>query len=154
MRNKKILYIILACLFAVILASSIYVNFIAKSIKLFDYILIGQIFLGIGASMITLFLGLNIFNNKKTYELLFVGFLEILLVLSIVVFNYINGYGGVVDSNNYVDHMNYVSMEFNIYIYIIFVGIIGLLTLNSFVSEKLVLLNKKEENVDTLEEKA
>ena len=91
---------------------------------------------------------------KKTYELLFVGFLEILLVLSIVVFNYINGYGGVVDSNNYVDHMNYVSMEFNIYIYIIFVGIIGLLTLNSFVSEKLVLLNKKEENVDTLEEKA
>lgn len=137
MNNKKWLIVALSVIALLLLGSSIYIDFIAKSSKGLTYLLIGQIFIGIVASLLTLFLGLYAFPKKKNYELLFMAFLELVFVLGLVTLNYVYGYGNAIDKSDYIDYMGYVSMEFNIYIYIIFVAIIGLLNLNSFLKEKL-----------------
>jgi len=143
-KNKVVLFIMLGALLTLLIVSSIYMDFIAKSSKGFTYILIGQMLVGILASLVTLFIGLKVFNNKKNYELLFIGFLEIMFVFGLVLLNYVYGYHNVVNSNNYIEYMEYVSMEFNLFIYLIFVFVIGLLTLNLFVANKINLINKKE----------
>lgn len=145
MKSRKTLFILLAVILFLLLGSSVYINFIAKTSSGFTYILLGQMFLGIVSCLMTLFIGLNVFLKKKNYELLFISFLEILFVLGLIVLNYVYGYKNVTNMDNYIEYMEYVSMEFNIYIYLIFMCIIGLLTLNLFIKEKLLLINKKEE---------
>ena len=151
MKNKKILYVILSAILFVILVSSIYINFISKSGKGMDLLIIGNIFLGIGAAITTLFMGLKVFDSKKGYQILFIAFLELLLVLAIVCLNYVYGYGKVVNLNNYVDYMRYVSLEFNIYIYCLFIFVIGLLNLNSYISDKKESFSKNIENKKEIE---
>ena len=96
-------------------------------------------FLGIGGALIILFMGLNAFEKKENYELMFIAFLDVLLVLAVVVLNYVYGYKRVIDYSDYSDYMGYISMEFNIIIYMIFVCVMGLLALNLFIKEKLSL---------------
>ncbi len=147
MKSKKILFLVLSIVLFVLIGSSVYISLIAKSSKGIDYLIIGQMFVGIGAAIITLFMGLKAFDTKKAYQILFIAFLELLLVFAIVCLNYVYGYGRIVTSNNYIEHMKYISLEFNIYIYLIFIFIIGLLNLNAFINEKFIL-NKNIENVE------
>ena len=148
MKNRNKLFLVLGVVLFVLIGSSVYISLIAKSSKGLDYLIIGQMFMGIGAVIFTLFMGLKVFDNKKGYEILFIAFLELLFVLGIVCLNYVYGYGRVVDSNNYIEHMRYVSLEFNIYIYLFFVFVIGLLNLNAFINEKFIL----DKNVNCVEE--
>lgn len=151
-KYKKYLFITLGVFLLILLGTSIFVN-VANSAAGFTYVLIGQIFIGIFSVIATLFLGLYAFVKMKNYELMLFSFLESLFVLGILIFNYVYGYGGVVDSNNYIEYMEYVSMEFTIYLYVVFVIVIGLLTLNLFVKEKISLLpNNKKNKIE--EEKA
>ena len=146
MKNKKLLFIILSVILFVLASSSVYINLIAKSSKGMDYLIIGDMFLGIVAAITTLFFGLSVFENKKGYQILFIAFLELVLVLATVCLNYVYGYRNIVDSNNYIEHMRYVSLEFNIFIYCVFIFVVGLLNLNAFINEK-VLIGKKLDNV-------
>lgn len=143
MKSKILLFIVLGAILVLLIGSSIYVDFIAESSNGVTYILIAQMFLGILGLLLTLFMGLKIFENKKSHELLFIGFLETVFVLSVVIFNYVYGYGTVINQSDYIDYMGYISMEFNIYLYIVFAGIIGLLTLNLFVKYKLSISDNK-----------
>lgn len=146
MNKKSVMFVVLGVLFMLIVGSSIYIDFIAKTTKGFDYIIICQMILGISAVLTTLFMGLSLFPKKKNYELLLIAFLESIFVLGVIVLNYVIGYRNLVDVSNYVDHMGYISMEFNIILYFILVMIIGLLDLNLFIMDKLSLLkmdNKK-----------
>ena len=144
-KYKKYLFITLGVFLSIILGTSIYVN-VASSASGFTYILIAQIFVGILSVLATLFLGLYAFPKKKNYELMLFSFLESLFVLGILIFNYVYGYGGAVNSNNYIEHMEYISMEFTIYLYVIFVIIIGLLTLDLFVKERISLLSTSKKS--------
>lgn len=153
MEKKKILYIVLGSLLVLLLGSTIYIDFIAKTSAGLTYLLIGQMFIGIAGTLTTLFLGLKAFENKKNYELLLIAFLEVLFVLGVVTINYVFGYGNAVNSVDYFDYMGFVSMEFNILIYVIFTAILGLLTLNAFINDKLNLMKLKEKK-DNNEEKA
>lgn len=153
MKNKKILYIVLGSLLALLIGSSIYTTFIAKTSAGFTYLLIGQMFIGIAGALTTLFLGLKAFENKKNHELLFMTFLEILLVLGVVTLNWVFGYGKVINPVDYFDYMGYASMEFNIILYGIFTVVMGLLALNAFINEKLSLMKVEDKNKNN-EEKA
>lgn len=148
MKNRDKLFLVLGVVLFVLIGSSVYISLIAKFSKGMDYLIIGQMFMGIVAVIFTLFMGLKVFDNKKGYEILFIAFLELLFVLGIVCLNYVYGYGRVVDSNNYIEYMRYVSLEFNIYIYLFFVFVIGLLNLNAFINEKFIL----DKNVNCVEE--
>lgn len=148
MNYKKWLIIALGSVGLLLLGSSIYVDFIAKSSKGLTYLLIGQIFVGIAGSLLTLFLGLNAFPKKKNHELLFIAFLELVFVLGLVTLNYVCGYGNVINRSDYIDYMAYVSMEFNIYIYVIFIAVIGLLDLNLYLKEKLSITKETNENIE------
>ena len=143
MKQKMWMYIVLGVLLACLFGTSIYIDFISKSDNGLSLLLILQMFLGIIGSLVTLFFGLKVFSSKKSYELLLMAFLEVLFVLGIIIINYIYGYGRVVNYENYIEYMEYVSMEFNILLYMLFVGIIGLLTLTSFINEKFPLITKK-----------
>ena len=153
MKNKKILYIVLGSLLALLVGSSIYIDFIAKSTAGLTYLIIGQMFVGIAGALTTLFLGLKAFENKKNHELLFMAFLEILFVLGIITLNWLFGYGKVINAVDYFDYMGYASMEFNIILYGIFTVVMGLLALNAFINDKLSLM-KSAEKKDNNEEKA
>ena len=153
MKNKKILYIVLGSLLALLVGSSIYIDFITKSSTGLTYLLILEMFIGIAGALTTLFLGLKVFENKKNHELLFMAFLEVLFVLGVITLNWIFGYGKVIDAVDYFDYMGYASMEFNIILYGIFTIVMGLLALNAFINDKLSLM-KQVEKKDNNEEKA
>lgn len=142
MNNKKWLIVVLSIAALLLLVSSIYIDLIAKTSKGLTYVLIGQIFIGIIASLFTLFLGLDAFPKKKNYQLLFIAFLELVFILGLVTLNYVYGFGNAINRSDYIDYMGYVSMEFNICIYIIFVAVIGLLNLNAFLKERLNISKK------------
>ena len=145
MINKKVLFIVLGVIFAILIGTSVYVNFLAKSSNGLTYILIGQILLGIVAAIATLFVGVNSFSNKKNYKLLFIAFLEILFALGLVTLNYVYGYNKIVEFSNYNEYMEYISMEMNLWVFAVFALIIGLLTLNLFIKDKM-----KSKNLQTL----
>lgn len=128
MKNNKGLYIILSVILLSLIGSSVYVNFFAKSSKLVSYILLGQIIVGVIAGMFTLFLC----RNKKNHEVLFIAFLEILFVIALVTLNTIYGYNNVLNVHNYAEYMEYISMYFNIYVFVVFGGVIGLFSLNQY----------------------
>ena len=151
-KMKIALYTIISILGFILLSASIYMNLIAKSSTGLTILLIAQIFIGIAGCLITLFMGLKVYNEKKNFELLCISFLEVLLVLGVVIFNYVNGYGSIVNRNDYIEYMEYVSMEYNIYVYIIFIVVIGILTLNLYLKEKLPLLKKTIINEETKKE--
>ena len=71
--------------------------------------------------------------------------------MSLVILNYVSGYGGIVDRNNYIGYMQYVSMEFNICLYGLFVVVIGILVLNLYIKERFAVASEK---LDNNEEKA
>ena len=142
MNNKKWLIVVFSVAALLLLGSSIYVDFIAKTSSGLTYVLIGQMFVGIVASLLTLFLGLDAFPKKKSYQLLLIAFLELVFVLGLVTLNYVYGYGNAINRSDYIDYMGYVSMEFNICIYIVFVAVIGLLNLNAFLKERLNISKK------------
>jgi len=87
MKGNKVLYIILWIILFVLIGSSVYVDFISKSVKGVSYILLGQILLGVFSAIATLFLC----KNKKNYKVLFIAFLEILFVLGLVILNTVGG---------------------------------------------------------------
>ena len=133
MKNNKVLYIVLGVILFVLLGSSVYINFIAKDSTFLSYILLVQIMLGVASAIVTLFLC----KNKKSHQVLFISFLEVLFSLSIVTLNTIHGYNKVLNVTIYSEYMEYVSMIMNIYIFIIFSVIIGLLSLSQFIKYKL-----------------
>lgn len=147
MSKKTLLFIILGSLLGLLLVSSIYMNFIATTSKGFTYVMLGQMFIAPVAVLITLFLGSSIFINKKNYELMFIGFLEALFVLGIVILNYVFGYRTSIVYSNYIEYMRYVSMEFNIFIYLLFTIIIGVLTLNLFIFNKFSFSKKEAKEI-------
>jgi len=129
MKGNKVLYIILWIILFVLIGSSVYVDFISKSVKGVSYILLGQILLGVFSAIATLFLC----KNKKNYKVLFIAFLEILFVLGLVILNTVYGYKNLLDITNYNEYMEYVSMNINIYLFLAFNLIIGLLSLDLFI---------------------
>lgn len=129
MKNNKILYIILASILFVLLGSSIYVNFIAKSSIVVSYVLLVQIIIGVMSAIVTLFLC----RDKKNYQVLLIAFLEILFTMGLVTLNTMYGYSNLIDITNYGEYMEYVSMNMNIYIFTIFGLIIGLFSLDQFI---------------------
>lgn len=137
MKTKKNLFIILGVIFFLLIGSAIYVNFFAKSIQGLTYILLSQIFLGIISTMVTLFLGGRVMNNKKNYEILFLALLQCFFVLGIVTMCYVYGYNTVLDADNYTKYMEYISMNMNINLYMIFTFIFALLNFNLYIKEKI-----------------
>ena len=77
------------------------------------------------------------------------GLLELLFVLGVVTINYVWGYASVVNKYDYTDYMEFVSMEFNIYLYVILLVVIGLLNMNLYLNEKF----QNIKNIETIEEK-
>jgi len=144
MKNKIVFYGVLIGILVLLLSGSVYIDFIANTSKGMSFLLISQMFVGISGVIFTLFAGLKFLNNKKSSELMFISFLEALFVLGLVIFNYTYGYNNAVNDNNYIEYMEYASMEFNVFIYIVFVVVLGLLNLNLYVNEKLNMFNKKQ----------
>lgn len=136
MNKKTLLFVILGSLLGLLLVSSIYMNFIAITSKGFTYIMLGQMFIAPVAVLVTLFLGSNVFINKKSHELMFMGFLQTLFILGLVLLNYVFGYRNAINYSDYIEYMRYVSMEFNVFIYLMFAIIIGVFTLNLFIVNK------------------
>ena len=97
MNNKKWLIVVFSVAALLLLGSSVYIDFIAKTSSGLTYVLIGQMFVGIIASLFTLFLGLAAFPKKKNYELLLIAFLELVFVLGLVILNYVYGYGNAIN---------------------------------------------------------
>ena len=149
MKSRKWLYGILCGVVLLLLGSSIYINFVTKNSNYLTYLLIGQMFVGIIGFLSILFLGLDGLEHKKSYELLFIGLLELLFVLGLVILNYVCGYASVVNKYDYTDYMGFVSMEFNIYLYIILLVVIGMLNINLYITEKF----KNRKSMETIEEK-
>jgi len=129
MKNNKVLFIILGIVLFLLLGTSVYVNFIAKSSGVVSYVILSQIILGVVATISTLYLC----KNKKNHQVMFIAFLEILFSLSLVIFNTVYGYNKVMDINDYSQYMEYTSMNMNIYMYIIFAFVIGVFCLNSYI---------------------
>lgn len=144
MKNKKILYITLIVDLVLLLGSSIFINFIAKNANLVSYIILGQIFIGILSCIVTLLIGSETLN-KKNYKVMFLSFLEILFVLSLIILNTTYGYRNILNDGVYKDYMIYVSTVINIYIYILFTCIIGLLNLHLFINDKLHVIKESKE---------
>lgn len=129
MKSNKVLYIVLSLILLVLIGSSVYVNFLCENTNVISYVLLGQIIVGIISSMVTLLLC----NNKKNHKVLFISFLEILFTLGLVCLNTFYGYKNAVNIANYAEYMEYVSMNMNIYLFVIFAGVIGLLSLDLFI---------------------
>jgi hypothetical protein len=147
MKNKKQVYIVLGIILGVLLCSSIYVNLIAKTTTGLMAVIIAQMIIGIGAAIFTLFTGLKLFEDKKNYELMLIALLELAFTGFLVTLNTTLGYASVVNYNDYIDFMSYVSLQYDIIIYFIFTIIIGVLTLNLFIKERFSVKNIKEEIV-------
>ncbi len=134
--NRKAFYIVLGVILFLLVGSSIYTNFICNNPTIVNYILLAQILLGVITSIFTLYVGSNILTNKKSYKIMLISLLEVIFVLLLVTLNVVYGYKNVINANVYNEYMEYVSMYTNIYIYGLFAFILGLLTLNSFITYK------------------
>lgn len=129
MKNNKILYVILSTILLVLVGSSVYVNFMAKDANLVSYIMIGEIMLGIASSIVTLFMCVG----KKSHKVLLISFLQVLFTIGLVTLNTVYGYKELVNLNSYNEYMEYVSMNMNVYLFIIFGVIMGLFTLDQYI---------------------
>lgn len=134
--NKRIFYIVLGSVLFLLLGSSVYINFIAKNPNVINTFLLIQILLGLAVSIFTLYMGSSILVNRKNYEVMLISFLEVLFTLVLVILNIVYGYRNVVSAYEYSYYMEYVSMYMNVYLYGLFAFVMGLLTLNSFITYK------------------
>ncbi len=138
--SKKVLFIVLGVILFLLVGSSIYVNFMAKSGVVVSYLLFAQIVLGLVAVITTLFASNKAFISKKSHEVLLIAFLESLFVLGLVILNTVVGYRDVTNIVNYGEYMEYVSMYMNIYLFLGFSLILGAFSLNFYIKS---LLNNK-----------
>ena len=129
MKNNKVLYIVLSSILLILVGSSIYINYIAKNSNVVSYILIAEIMLGIISGILTLFLCVG----KKSYKVLLISFLQVLLTIGLVILNTVYGYRELVNLNSYSEYMEYVSMNMNIYLFVIFGFVMGLFTLDQYI---------------------
>lgn len=129
MKNNKILYIILGAILFVLVGTSVYVNFMVKSSEVVSYILLAQIMIGIASSVVTLFMC----EHKKNHIVFTISFLQILFSIVIVILNTVYGYKELLDLNNYNEYMEYVSMNMNVYLFIMFGAFMGLFSLDQYV---------------------
>lgn len=136
MKNNKILYIILSCILLILLGSSVFVNFIAKDSNLVSYVLLGEIMLGITSAIVTLFLCVG----KKSCKVLLISFLQIVFTIGLVILNFVYGYKKLVNFEAYNEYMEYVSMNMNIYLFLIFGAVMGLFSLDQYIR----YFNKRE----------
>lgn len=138
MKNNKILGVILSIILLALVGSAVYVNFLAKDSSLVSYILLGEIMLGILSSVITLFLCVG----KKSYKVLLISFFQILFTIGVVILNTVYGYAKLIDFNSFNQHMEYISMNMNVYLFIIFGVFMGLFTLDQYIKS----FNEKPQN--------
>lgn len=137
MKGKSLVYILLSFVGLLLIGSSIYVNFIAKSSEILSYIILVGLMVGIFGSISFILLGNKYLIDKKDYHILFVGFLILVFTFALSILNVVYGYKGIVNVNDYKEYMLYVSAHTNLYIYGLFTLIIGVLTLNLFINNKL-----------------
>lgn len=136
MKGKSLLYIILGAIVVLLVSIGIYINFISKDDVVSSYLVLLSLIIGIIGAVSFLVLGMKYLSNKKDYQIMFVSFLILLFTLGLGILNVIYGYHRVVNLNDYVGYMNYVSTYNNLYIYTFFTSIIGVINLNLFIKYK------------------
>ena len=129
MKNNRVLFIVLSAILVILLGSSVYINFMAKNSEVVSYMLLAQIMIGIISAIVTLFLCVG----KKNYKVLLIAFLQILFTIGLVTLNTVYGYNNLINSNNYSEYMEYVSMNMNVYLFVIFGLVMGIFTLDQFI---------------------
>ena len=136
MKGKNILLIVIGVILLVLLGSSVYINFIANTGDNISYIVLADLIIGILGSISVILLGNKYLTNKKDHQVMFVGFLLLVFTLAISILNVVHGYNSVLEAGNYQKYMVYVSTITNIYIYLFFTLIIGIINLNLFIKNK------------------
>lgn len=136
MKGKFLVYILLSFVGLLLIGSSVYVNFIAKSSEALSYIVLAGLMIGIFGSIGFILLGNKCLTEKKDYHIMFVGFLILVFTFALSILNVVYGYKGILNVNDYKEYMLYVSTHTNLYIYGLFTSIIGVLTLNMFINHK------------------
>lgn len=137
MKRKSLVYILLGVIGLLLIGCSIYINFIAKSSAGLSYIVLFGLMIGIFGSIGFILLGNKYLTDKKDYHIMFSAFLILVFTFALSILNVVYGYKGVVNVNDYKEYMVYVSAHTNLYIYGLFTSVIGVLTLNMFINQKL-----------------
>lgn len=136
MKNKVII-IFLSVLAFLLVGSSLYINLIARKDTGMSYIILIDLLIGIGASIYFIVLGNKYLENKKDYQIMFISLLILVFTLAISIFNVSVGYSNVLNINNYKSYMAYSSANMSLWIYVLYIVIIGIINLNMFIKYKI-----------------